>query len=86
MVWLRRHLSAEPLRQFGTGRRGNFRPGGRGRPVRAELGPAQSALRKAFYEGLRQGWVTEEAAEKLAIAFGRTPEELWGRDWFDEGC
>jgi len=51
--------------------------------LRELLGPS---LARRYHFGVRRGCLTPEAADHLAVAFGRHPGELWPVDWFAVDC
>lgn len=73
------HLPADPLRRFARSQDRDNK-GHQPHANRAEI-PKQSALYKAFHEGLRKGYVTIWMGDRLACAFGYHPGELWPEWW-----
>lgn len=37
---------------------------------------------RAWARAQRQGWMTEESADKLACHLGMHPAEIWGEQWW----
>ena len=42
-------------------------------------------LARYFYRARSRGYVTPSVADRLAVAFGTHPGELWPVEWFSEG-
>lgn len=40
--------------------------------------PLNSAERRAYYRGLRRGWMPDRTAEALAVALRLHPADVWG--------
>ena len=53
-----------------------------GVPVDVQLGGRRSAERRAYRRGLTAGWLTETAADRLAIyVLGVHPSDVWDEWW-----